>query len=84
MSLQSPTEVLDVVTGILKEECGVTRAIELETRLLDDLGLDSVGMLALAIGLENHYRVVLEEDPEQPPVTVGDLVQLVEKRMRPS
>lgn len=48
---------------------------------MEDLELDSVGLLCLAVGLENHYRVKLEENPEEPPATVEDVVNLLAKAL---
>jgi acyl carrier protein len=41
-------------------------------RLVEDLELDSIKALTLALELENHFRVCLPQDAEI--VTVGDLV----------
>ena len=49
--------------------------------MVEDLELDSVGLLCLAVGLENRYRVKLEENPEEPPATVADVVDLLEKAL---
>lgn len=48
------------------------------SRLGEDLRLDSVGMLSLAVNLENRYRVRLVDDPTDPPRTVGDVLDLLE------
>lgn len=74
-------DVTEVIARLLREECGVDRPLCPELRLAEDLGLDSVGMLSLALGLENHYRVALEEDPEAPPRTLGELETLVRRRL---
>ncbi len=37
--------------------------------------------MALAVGLENHYRVKLQDDPGQPPQTVGEIVDLVQQTL---
>ncbi len=75
------TEVLETIKNLLLDECGVETPISEQAQLDLDLGLDSVGMLALAVGLENHYRIRLEEDAQQPPRTVGELRDLVLTRL---
>lgn len=70
------------VSAILRQECAVTAPFTRESRLAEQLGLDSVGFLTLALELENHYQLTLEEDPQDPPRTVGDLVRLVEARLK--
>ena len=75
-------ELFDSVGQILKGPCGVKNPIRAESRLMEDLHLDSMGMLALAVGLENRYRVKLGEDPAQPPETVADVVELLAQRLK--
>lgn len=74
-------ELFDSVVQILKGPCGVKNPIRAESRLMEDLHLDSMGMLALAVGLENRYRLKLAEDPEHPPETVADVVKLLAQRL---
>ena len=75
------TELFNTVCQVLKGPCGVTETISTRSRLVEDLELDSVGLLCLAVGLENRYRVKLEENPEEPPETVADVVHLLEKAL---
>ncbi|RME55660.1 MAG: acyl carrier protein [Deltaproteobacteria bacterium] len=79
--LPSRVEIFSEVGKILQEACGVRGPITHETRLAEDLALDSVGLLTLALEVENRYELFLEEDPLDPPRTVGDLVELVERRL---
>ncbi len=72
---------LAVVQRILRLHCAVQRTATPQSRLAEDLGLDSVGMLTLAVELENHYRVKLGEAPEHPPRTVADVLALLELRL---
>ena len=76
------TEVTEKVLETLKVRCGVQKPIQASSKLVEDLELDSMGMLALAVALENHYRVTLQEDPENPPVTVQEVVDLVAERIK--
>jgi acyl carrier protein len=73
--------VEEVIVTILEAHCRVTTEFRPELRLAEDLGLDSIGLLTLALELENHYRVRLEENPENPPTTLGELAELVEGRL---
>jgi len=45
-------------------------------RLVDDLELDSIKALTLALEVENYFRVCLPQDAEI--VTVGDLVTTIQ------
>ena len=71
-------KTLESVLEVLRGPCGVTAEITPASRLVEDLELDSVGMLCLAVGLENKFKVRLEENPEQPPDTVSDVVKLLD------
>lgn len=73
--------LLQIVTDTLRSSCGVKDEISSESELLEDLKLDSMGMLALAVNLENQFRIQLPEDPENPPETVNDVVLLLEQAL---
>lgn len=51
--------------------------LPLEARLIEDLELDSIRLLTLAVEVENHFEVALEPEEEAEITTVGDLVRLV-------
>lgn len=70
-------ELLKAVVETLKGPCGVTLEVERDSRLVEDLKLDSMGLLALAVGLENKFRVRLGDPPEGPPAKVCDVVDLL-------
>lgn len=69
------------VKSVLRGPGGVNSPIEAASRLSEDLKLDSMGMLALAVGLENRFKIKLGEDPESPPQTVADVVELLGQRL---
>jgi len=54
--------------------------VELSQALVADIHLDSMELLTLAVGLENRFRVKLNEADSAGIVTVGDLVDLVVRR----
>ena len=72
--------ILDGI-GELAAELGHRGTVDLEARLAEDLGLDSLGLLTLAAAVENRFRVCLDEDDESRLVTVGDLVRLLEGKL---
>ncbi len=76
--------IFQEVSRVLREKCAVKVDVTLESRLGADLKLDSVGMLAMALELENHYGMNLGEEPDNPPVTVGDVVALISTRLSES
>lgn len=83
--MSDPREALaEQVFKVLRGPCGVVETFDESSRLAEDLHLDSVGLLALAVSLENHYKVRLSDDPTDPPATVGDVVDLLEQALAPS
>ena len=51
-------------------------------RLKEDLRLDSMQMIVVAVGLENHFKVKLAEEDAGALSTVRDLCALVVRRVR--
>ncbi|MBX7059796.1 MAG: acyl carrier protein [Leptospirales bacterium] len=82
MGQPSTEELLERVRQVLREHCAVQKTALPESRLAEDLGLDSVGLLTLAVELENSYRIRLGETPDQAPRTVDDVLQLLLQRLR--
>ncbi len=74
-------QVLEELRRIAKVELDYPGPIELGSRLKEDLELDSMAMIVVAVGLENHFRVKLDEADAGAIVTVGDLTGLVERRL---
>lgn len=82
MTTRSRQELLSETSQLLTSACGVQETITESSRLGEDLHLDSVGMLSLAVNLENRYRVRLVDDPSSPPETVGDVLDLLQQALR--
>jgi acyl carrier protein len=73
-------EVLDTIRTIARTELELEQPVEPGDDLLADLGLDSLGLTVLAVGLENRFRVKLSQDDAVGLRTVGDLAKLVVRR----
>lgn len=63
-----------------------TSAEDLETlspemRLVEDLELDSIRRLSLAVAVEDRFRICLDEEDEMEIVTLGDLAATVERKL---
>ena len=50
-----------------------------ESRLKEDVGLSSVVMLYMAVSIENEFEIDLSDANMNDLVTVGDVVELIEK-----
>jgi acyl carrier protein len=73
-------EALAEIRRVLREELGLAREVRPEDDLVSDLQLDSVSLLTLVVGLEDRFRIALEEQDAASVRTVLDLATLVERR----
>jgi len=72
----SREEILEGIAEVARAHVGWEGVLHPELRLVEDLELDSLKSLTLALEVENHFRVCLDE--EAGIVTVGDLVTAIE------
>ena len=82
--MASETEVLDAIRSIARAELELEQPVEPGDDLLADLGLDSLGLTILAVGLENRFRVKLSQEDAVGLRTVDDLAKLVVRRAEAS
>ena len=75
----SDEEVLDGIAEVARRHLDWTGELGFAQRLVEDLELDSLKSLTLALEVENHFRVCLDEDAEI--VTVGDLVKTIRRQL---
>ncbi|HVS15408.1 MAG TPA: acyl carrier protein [Thermoanaerobaculia bacterium] len=73
-------EILAGIREVAAEHLDWRGELPLEARLVDDLELDSIRLLTLAVEVENRFQVALEPADEQGIVTVADLVEAVARR----
>ncbi len=74
-------DILGAIVETARERLGWTGPVQLGMRLVEDLRLDSLKLLTLAIEVENRFRIRLSEEDEAGIVTVGDLVAAVEAKV---
>jgi acyl carrier protein len=74
-------EILAGVRAVAREHLGYGGELEPGMRLVEDLELDSIRLLTLAMEVENRFRVRLEEADEAAIETVGDLVAAVRRKL---
>ena len=65
--------VIDLINGTLMEPI----EIKLESRLVEDLDLDSIGFVELGTGLEDKYMIDIPDDELQKLKTVEEVVNTV-------
>lgn len=74
-------EILAGVAAVARQHVGFDGELDERQRLLEDLGLDSLRLLVLAAEVENRFRVALTPEDDATVRTVGDLVDLVERKL---
>ncbi len=74
-------EILAAIGVLAREKLDWRGALAPEMRLVEDLALDSLRRLTLAVEVENTFRVRLDEDEEAGIETVGELVAAVRRRL---
>jgi acyl carrier protein len=72
-------EILDAIAQLARDHVDFDGELRRDQRLVEDLELDSLGALTLAVEVENRFRIRLEPEIEAEIETVGDLVDAVEK-----
>ena len=73
-------EVLAEIQKILNVTLEATENVTPTDRLADCEVLDSLGLITLAVGLENRFRVRLSEEDAPRIETFGDVISLVSQR----
>jgi acyl carrier protein len=73
------TDTLRLVTSIIREKVEVDEnEIKLESRLVDDLGFDSLGLVELVLTFEETFNVEISDKETEQFRTVQDIVHYVE------
>ncbi len=73
-------EVLTEIQQILTVNLNATETVAPADQLADCEVLDSLGLITLAIGLENRFRVRLAEEDAPGIETFADVIELVNRR----
>jgi acyl carrier protein len=77
----SDEAILAGIADVARRHLGWPGPLTPEMRLVEDLRLDSVRLLTLAVEVENRFRVLLDEADEAGIETVGDLVAIVGRKL---
>lgn len=74
-------EILQGLAAAARKELGYSGELHPGLRLVEDLQLDSIRLLSLAMAVEDHFQIALDADDEAGIVTVGDLLALIETKL---
>lgn len=72
-------EIESRVIRVITETLSVKGDVELDKRLIDDLGADSLDLTALSMELESQFNIEMTDEASREIVTVSDAVTLVQK-----
>ncbi len=70
----------EIICHILKHQCECHAEITEESRLMEDLKLESMALLILITELENHYQQAFDLNEGADIQTIGDIVHLIQER----
>ena len=73
--------ILRGIEAVAREHLDRPGALTVEMDLIDDLELDSLLLLTLAVEVENRFRVCLDQEDEAAIRTVGDLAETVHRKL---
>jgi acyl carrier protein len=74
-------EILDGIREVARQHLGFEGELRPGMLLAEDLELDSIKILTLAVEVENRFRVCLDPSSEARVETVGDLVTEVGRQL---
>lgn len=72
--------MLEVIKEVLVEQLGVEEEIKLESRIRDDLDIDSLRAVQLSLLLENEYNIDISEEELAKLVTIKDVIDLLDSK----
>ena len=74
-------EILDGIREVARRHLDFQGEVRPDMRLAEDLDLDSIKILTLAVEVENRFRIRLDPSSEARIETVGDLVAEVGRQL---
>jgi len=74
-------QILAAIEAVASEHVGFDGELRPELRLVEDLELDSLKALTLAVEVENFFQICLDPEIEAGIITVGDLVSTVSAQL---
>ena len=69
--------MFEVIKEVLAEQLGVEEDIKLESKLREDLNIDSLLAVQLSVLLENKYDIDITEEELGKLVTIKDVIDLL-------
>ena len=74
-------EILHAIAGVARDKLELDGELRCDMRLVEDLQLDSIRLMTLAMEVEDHFEICLDEEDEEAIMTVADLVDTVRRKL---
>ena len=74
-------KILQRIATVAREKLDLEVELRRDMRLVEDLALDSIRLMTLAMEVEDRFRICLDEEDERGIVTVADLVAVVGRKL---
>ena len=72
--------MFEKIREVLAERIGIEKEkITMESSIVGDLNIDSIGMIDLIMELEDEYGIEFDEDDADKIKTIGDVVEYIQK-----
>ena len=72
--------IFDDVRDVVVEQLSVAPdAVKLESKIIEDLGADSLDVVELVMALEEKFEVEIPDSDAEKLITVNDVVSYIEK-----
>ena len=72
--------IFDDVRDVVVEQLSVAPdAVKLESKILEDLGADSLDVVELVMALEEKFEVEIPDSDAEKLITINDVVSYIEK-----
>ena len=80
-SMEKFDKIKEIFKTVFEDSISINN-ITLDSKLIDDIGLNSIGMLYMAMALENEFGINFQNEDFEKIVTVGDVIACIESKVR--
>ena len=77
----SRVEILQKMQLVIQEQMGKEDIVLVEETKLDDLGVDSIGLMEFIINLEDEFALEISDDTIDHMVKVADLLDYLSEKL---
>ena len=74
-------DILHAISSVARDKLELDSELRPDMRLVEDLELDSIRLMTLAMEVEDHFEICLDEEDEEAIVTVADLLGVVRSKL---